>query len=162
MSPSHLPFPPPAPSNGFLVDHAALLRASYRQTSGRDLIDPALTREAAARALFEAPFALLSHSLGSDPILTYANRTALDLFALSWERMVAMHSRLTAEAPERAERERLLAEVRARGFVEGYAGVRVSAAGRRFRIRDGVVWTLTDAQGRQAGQAATFGIWEFL
>ena len=162
MSPSDLPFPPPSEANGFLPDHVQLLRDSYRRCTGRDPIDPALAGVEAARALYEAPFALLSHGTGSDPILTYANRTALDLFALSWERLVAMPSRLTAQAPERAERERLLAEVRAKGFVEGYAGVRVSAAGRRFRIRDGLVWTLTDGDGRPRGQAAIFGDWEFL
>ena len=110
------PFPCPTETNGYLVDHARLLRESYKAITGRDLIEPALADADAARALFEAPFALLSHDSGPDPILIYANRRALDLFELTWERLVVMPSRLTAEAPERVERERLLQAVRDRGI----------------------------------------------
>ena len=162
MQSSAPPFPCPAETNGYLPDHARLMRESYKRLTGRDLIDPGLADPDAARALFEAPFALLSHDTGPDPILTYANRSALDLFELTWERLVVMPSRLTAEAPERAERERLLQAVRDRGFVEGYAGVRVSARGRRFMIEGGIVWNLADDAGLIRGQAATFGQWRNL
>lgn len=70
-----------------------------------------------------------------------------------------MPSRLTAESPERAERERLLGRVAARGCIDDYAGVRVSRSGRRFRIRGATVWTLVDDDGRRLGQAATFSDW---
>ena len=80
MHPLAPPFPCPDPSNGFLADHFGLLRHSYRRLTGRDLIDPGLIDRAAARALFEAPFALLSHDTQADPILTYGNRTVLRLF----------------------------------------------------------------------------------
>ena len=156
------PFPCPTETNGYLVDHARLLRESYKAITGRDLTEPALADADAARALFEAPFALLSHDSGPDPMLIYANRRALDLFELTWERLVVMPSRLTAEAPERVERERLLQAVRDRGFVDGYAGVRVSAGGRRFMIEGGIVWNLADGTGRIRGQAATFGQWRYL
>jgi hypothetical protein len=138
------------------------MRESYKRVTGRDLIDPGLADPDAARALFEAPFALLSHDTGADPILTYANRSALDLFELTWERLVVMPSRLTAEAPQRVEREELLRAVRDRGFVEGYAGVRVSARGRRFMIEGGIVWNLADGTGCIRGQAASFGQWRSL
>lgn len=162
MHPADPPFPRPAESNGFLLDHACLMRQSYRNLTGRDLIDPGLSGKDAARALFHAPFALLSHGLGADPLLTYANRTALDLFELDWEGLIVMHSRLTAQAPERAERERLLEAVRRDGFVDGYAGVRVSAWGRRFLIEGGCVWNLGHAAGGLRGQAARFAQWRFL
>jgi hypothetical protein len=156
------PVPCPTETNGYLRDHARLLRESYKAITGRDLIDCALADADATRAVFEAPFALLSHHSGPDPILTYANRRALDLFELTWERLVVMPSRLTAEASERAERERLLQAVRDRGFVDGYAGVRVSASGRRFMIEGGIVWNLADGSGRIRGQAATFAQWRYL
>ena len=118
--------------------------------------------EAAADALFHAPFVVLSHDAAPDPILTYGNRTALDLFELSWEELTRMPSRLTAEAPDRAERARLLAQVAAQGFIDDYAGVRISRSGRRFRIERATVWNLTDDQGRLCGQAATFQTWRRL
>ena len=62
------------------------------------------------------------------------------------------------EAPLRDERQRLLERVTQRGFIDDYAGVRISATGLRFRIEKAVVWNLIDAQGRRHGQAATFAV----
>ena len=42
----------------------------------------------------------------------------------------------------------------AQGFIRDYAGVRIAASGRRFRIDDAVVWNLVDADGVRHGQAA--------
>lgn len=151
-----MPFPYPDPSNGFLSDHTRLLRASYRRVTGRDLIDPELDDHEAARRLFEAPFALLSHNADPDPILTYGNRRVLDLFELDWQQLTRMPSRLTAEAPDREERARLLAQVTAHGFIDDYSGIRVSSSGRRFHIDGAIVWNLIDREGRHLGQAATF------
>lgn len=149
----------PAASNAFLADHIGRLRRSYHHLTGRDLIDPGLPDQDAARALFEAPFALLSHDTRADPILTYGNRTVLRLFEIDWGQLTAMPSRYTAEAPDRAERERLLQEVTARGYVDNYRGVRVAASGRRFMIERACVWNLVDTGGACLGQAATFAHW---
>jgi hypothetical protein len=154
------PFPYPDESNGFLLGHARVLRLSHRSLTGRDLIDPALDDRSAARALFEAPFALLSHDASEDPVLSYGNLAALRLFELDWPSLVTMHSRLTAEAPSRDERARLLARVAERGYVDDYAGVRISAKGRRFRILGAMVWNLADWSGARLGQAAAIARWE--
>jgi hypothetical protein len=156
------PYPRPDPSNDFLADHARLLRASYRTLTGRDLIDPSLTDRDAAQALYEAPFALLSHSADTEPILTYGNAQALALFELTWEALTRLPSRYTAEAPDRAKRQRLLQAVQTRGYIDDYAGVRVSATGRRFRIEGACVWNLIDRTGRHLGQAACFQHWREL
>jgi hypothetical protein len=145
----------PGPANRYQVAHAELLRRSFHTLTGRDLLDPTLSTEAAAEALFHAPFVVLS----PDPILTYGNRPALELFELTWEELIRMPSRLTAEALDRAERARLLAQVAAHGFIDDYSGVRVSRTGRRFAIERATVWNLTDEAGRRCGQAATFREW---
>lgn len=162
MNPRETPFPYPAESNDFLADHIAVLRESYHGLTGRDLIDPRLADRDGALALFEAPFVLLSHDTRADPVLSYGNRTALTLFELDWEQLTALPSRFTAEAPNRAERERLLREVAARGYIDDYRGVRVSASGRRFLIERACVWNLVDAGGGCRGQAATFADWRYL
>ncbi len=156
------PFPAPTESNAFLADHLRLLRDSYRRLTGRDLIDPSLGDADAAKALFDAPFALLSHDTQADPILTYGNRTVLGLFTVTWDQLTRMPSRYTAEAPDRAERARLLHEVTVHGFVDDYRGVRISARGQRFLIERACVWNLLDQQGRHQGQAATFAHWRLL
>ena len=152
----------PCPADHYQVEHAELLRRSFYILTGRHLLDAALLPEAAAEALFHAPFVVLSHDAAPDPILTYGNQTALALFELSWEELTRMPSRLTAEAPDRAERARLLAQVAAQGFIDDYAGVRISRTGKRFLIERATVWNLTDDQGRLCGQAATFQTWRLL
>lgn len=152
----------PGPANCYQVDHVERLRRTFHALTGRDLIDPALSPAAAADALFHSPFVVLSHDATPDPILTYGNRIALELFELAWEELVWMPSRLTAEAPDRAERARLLAQVAAQGFIDDYAGVRISRTGKRFRIERATVWNLTDDQGQPCGQAATFRTWRYL
>ena len=152
----------PSPANRYQVVHAERLRRAFHALSGRDLIDPALAPEAAADALFHAPFAALSPDAVPDPLLTYGNWRALELFELTWEELIQMPSRYTAEAPDRAERARRLAEVAARGFIDDYSGVRIARTGRRFLIQRATVWNLTDDQGRLGGQAATFREWRYV
>ena len=168
--PALLPLPadPPSAGNGYYRQHARLLADSFRRCTGRELIAPAMAVAADGEdaladdiglRLFEAPFAVLSHGEGTDPCFTYGNRTALALFEADWATLLAMPSRLSAEPIEQAERARLLARVRAHGFIDDYSGVRISRRGRRFLIRAAVVWTLTGDDGSVRGQAATFADW---
>jgi hypothetical protein len=145
--------------NGYLADHVELLRRSLRHWTGRDLVASGLAPPEAARQVYEAPFVVLSHSADADPVLTYGNRAALALFDLTWDELTRMPSRLTAEVPDREERARLLARVDTMGYIDDYAGIRVSRTGRRFRIEGATVWNLVDADGRCCGQAATFAHW---
>ncbi len=150
----------PSEENSFLGAHVALLVASLLRWTGRALIPPEVPAEGRARWVFEAPFAVLSHGTGVDPFFTYGNRCALALFEVDWEQLRAMPSRLSAEPLARAERERLLAQVTANGFIDDYQGVRISRRGRRFLIRRATVWNLSDEDGAYRGQAATFANWQ--
>jgi hypothetical protein len=76
--------PEPHAGNGYLAEHIGLLRRSLRLWAGRDLIASDLPPVEAARRIFDAPFVVLSHGPEADPILTYGNRAALELFDLSW------------------------------------------------------------------------------
>ena len=152
----------PSPANHYQVGHAKRLRRTFHALTGRHLIDPTLSPQAGAEALFHAPFVVLSHDTALDPRLTYGNQIALKLFALTWEELIQMPSRFTAEAPNRAERARLLAEVTARGFIDDYSGVRIAKTGQRFLIERATVWNLTDEDGRPCGQAATFREWRLM
>lgn len=154
--------PEPGVDNAYLADHVELLRRSLRRWTGRDLAAAEQPVAEAAREVYEAPFVVLSHSADPDPVLTYGNRAAQALFELSWDELTRTPSRLTAEAPDREQRARLLAQVAARGYVDDYSGVRVSRTGRRFRIERATVWNLVDAAGRHCGQAAAFAEWQYL
>lgn len=151
--------PEPAEENGYLADHVDLLRRSLRHWTGRDLVDQVRAPSEVARWIWEAPFVVLSHGCEADPILSYGNRAALDLFELSWAELTRLPSWLTAESPERGERARLLERVMTQGYIDDYAGVRVSRTGRRFLIEGATVWNLIETDGRLVGQAATFSRW---
>jgi hypothetical protein len=61
------------------------------------------------------------------------------------------------------ERDRLLAEVTERGFIDNYSGVRIGRHGRRFLIEEAIVWNLlAPAGGAHQGQAAMFKRWKML
>ena len=155
-------FEEPCQENNYLADHVSLLLVSFKKFTGSDLLDPHLDPVETARQLYDAPFFVASHDISGDPVLTYGNRTAQKLFEMTWKEFTSTPSRLTAEAPNREERARLLAEVTKNGFIGNYSGVRVSSSGKRFRIEQAMVWNLTDAEGNYAGQAATFESWKSL
>jgi hypothetical protein len=146
----------PSSDNGYQITHTELLLRSYRRLTGRDLVVPGPD---AAKHLFEAPFFVASHSTAEDPILTYGNRTALNLFEMSWDEFTSTPSRFTAETPHREERQRLLDQVSKHGFIDDYSGIRISKSGQRFHIERATVWNLLDENGKVAGQAATFNRW---
>jgi len=146
----------------FLIAHTACLERSLKHWTGRDLLPPSTPQAEKSRAIFEAPFVLVSHGTEPDPILNYGNRAALSLWEMTWEELTRTPSRLTAEAPNRAERARLLQAVTERGFIDDYSGIRISKSGRRFQIARATVWNLITQAGTPCGQAAMFDHWEFL
>jgi len=146
----------------FVIAHTACLTRSLKHWTGRELWPGVSNSIELAQKVFEGPFVLVSHGMEADPILNYGNRTALALWELSWEELTLMPSRLTAEAPNREERARLLAAVTRDGFIDDYSGVRISKSGRRFHIARATVWNLLAENGKPCGQAAMFDRWEFL
>lgn len=154
------PRPPcPAEDNGWALERVELLLDSHLRVTGRALWTGAASGVARARALFEAPFALLAHGIEPDPLFDYGNRLALELFELDWAAFVLTPSRASAAATDQATRAAFMRGVREQGFVTGYSGVRVAASGRRFVIEDTTVWNVVDAAGSYRGQAATFAHW---
>jgi hypothetical protein len=152
---------PPCEANQYHLAHAERLLASHAHWTGTELLPPAPALER-ARRLWEAPFAVVSHGLGADPVFDYGNATALGLFEYDWEGFTRLPSRLSAGPIDQRERARILDQVRRAGYASGYRGVRISARGRRFLIQDALVWNLLDAAGDYAGQAACFSRWEVL
>lgn len=145
-----------------VIAHTACLARSLKHWTGRDLIAGAPDPATLAERVFHAPFVLVSHGTEADPVLNYGNVAALRLWEMTWEELTRTPSRLTAEAPQRDERARLLAAVTAHGFIDDYSGIRISKTGRRFRIARATVWNLLDESGKHYGQAAVFGEWEFI
>ena len=152
----------PNETNHFLLEHALLLKNSYHQLLDKDLIPITNSNKSFAEQLFNAPFIVVSHNNDSDPVFNYANLKALALFELSWEDLIQLPSRCSVEPVNQAERERLLAIVTNQGYIDHYQGIRISSTGKRFMIKNAVVWNLIDAKGNYKGQAAQFADWAFI
>lgn len=135
----------------------ALIATSYRRLTGRDL-----ATDDSAEALWAAPRVIVAHGTAADPIFFFGNLAALRCFDATLAAFLAMPSRLSAEPELRAVRQAALDRVVRDGFIEGYAGVRVSTTGRRFRIEGATIWNLVDAAGDVHGQAAAFERWSDL
>ncbi len=122
---------------------------------GKPLVPVGFEGAEAARWPYEdASYCVVAHNTEADPVFVYANKAAQRRFEYSWTEFTKLPSRLSAEEPNRAERQQLLDRVARDGFADGYKGLRVSRTGRRFAIEDGIVWQLVDDHGVAHGQAA--------
>jgi hypothetical protein len=145
-----------------IISHSKLLYDSFASVTGRSLLEGQFTPEEIARQLYEAPFVLLSHGIQPEPIFNYANKTAQRLWEMDWQQFTQLPSRLSAEPVAVAERQAMLEEAKRKGYISDYNGVRISSTGRRFIIKDAILWNIYDSAGTYQGQAATFKEWEFL
>jgi len=143
-----------------MAEHVTILQANLQRFTGHDLIDVS-DAELLSKAVFEAPFALISHNNEADPVFNYGNRIAMALFEIDWQDLIKIPSRLSAEAKNRDARNALLAEVTKNNFIDDYSGVRISAKGRRFQIEHAIVWNLYH-NNEYYGQAAMFSQWKRL
>jgi len=140
--------------------HSQRLLDSFHHWTGGRLLDVQGNALAISQALFDAPFFVLSHGAEVDPVLNYGNRKVLELWEMDWEELTRTPSRYTAEAIAREERARFLEQARQQGYISHYAGIRIAKTGKRFWIRDVIVWDVLDEGGDRLGQAATFDHWE--
>lgn len=152
----------PNAANHFRLDHIGPIVESYQHLLGRTLLPPALEGTTLAKALYHAPFALVSHDTQADPLFNYANLTAQQLFGMTWGEFVRLPSRYSAEEPRRATRAQLLQQVAIQGYIDNYSGIRIAKNGQRFAIEQATVWNVTTRTGVAYGQAALFAHWVFL
>ena len=140
-----------------LQHRLALITDSFRRLTGRILVD-----DASPEGLWNAPRVIVAHGTEADPVFFYGNLMALDAFEMDFAAFTRLPSRCSAEPMNREDRARLLERVSRDGFIDDYSGVRISARGQRFMIKQAVVWNLIDPVGRIHGQAATFDRWDRL
>lgn len=145
----------------FINRHTDLLLYSFQRATGQPLIT-ATTKQAAAEALYHAPFGVLSHNTDADPVFNYGNQCAQRLFEMDWDTLTALPSRLSAESVTQEERDRLLTRVKHHGFIDDYQGIRITRSGKRFLIEKACVWNMYDQDNNYCGQAAALYQWSML
>lgn len=141
-------------NSSWFVSHSKLLIESFHNAIGEELIQ--FSDKIPSDALFSADFIVLSHNGESDPVLNYGNQRALDLWEMNWEKFTSLPSRYTAEQEKRQTRAELLEKVKIDGFIKNYSGMRISSTGKRFIIKNAIVWMT------YPGQAAMFKDWKYI
>ncbi len=144
----------PSSDNNYNAEQAERLLSSFERLTGKSLIPISIIGEERYKALFEAQFPVLSHNAESDPKLNYSNAAGMEQFEISWEQLIKLPSRYTAEPQIQEERDRLLKAVTENGFIDDYQGIRISAKGHRFFVEKAIVWNVIDEEGTYWGQGA--------
>lgn len=134
------------------IDLIQQIDAAYRHWTGDGLPGPQTTADERLSWLHQqAPYSLLAHADGDDPLFVYANHCAQHCFGYSFDEFIALPSRLSASPTDRAERQQLLDKVTLKGIAQGYCGLRVDKFGDAFTIYDCAVWQIPGG-----GQGALF------
>lgn len=145
-----------------IIVHSQRLFDSFKHWTGETLIDANESPEDIAQALFNADFVLVSAGTEDNPIFNYGNRTALDLWEMSWEQFIQTPSSHSVHPEEVIQRQQTLDRVKTQGYTKNLRGFRQSRTGKQFLISDVTVWNVIDENGQYCGQAATYETWEFL
>ncbi|MGO4745007.1 MEKHLA domain-containing protein [Serratia quinivorans] len=134
------------------IDLIQRIDAAYRHWTGDGLPGPQTAPDERLAWLHQqAPYSLLAHASGEDPLFIYANHCAQQCFGYSFDEFVALPSRLSASPADRAERRQLLDKVTRQGIAQGYRGLRVDKYGDTFTLYDCAVWQIPGG-----GQGALF------
>ena len=152
----------PSSENGYLKDYIHQITASLKKLANIEIVDFSLSLEEQAKQVFNADYVLLAHNGANEPVFNYANQTALSLFEMSWDEFTTMPSKYSAESDERGKRERFLAEVAEKGYSKNYSGIRISKTGKRFKIKNVMLWNVYDSENNRIGQAALFDEYAYL
>ncbi len=152
----------PNKENGYLKDYIYLITNSLKKSANIEIVDFTLSLEEQAKQAFHSDYVLLAHNGSDDPIFNYANQAALTLFEMPWEEFTNMPSRYSAESDERDKREKFLADVAEKGYSKDYSGIRISKTGRRFVIKNVMLWNVYDSDNNRIGQAAMFEEYDYL
>lgn len=152
----------PSRENSYLKDYIFQITSSLKKLANIEIVDFALSIEEQAKQTFNADYVLLAHNGSDDPIFNYANQTAMNLFEMPWEEFTNMPSKYSAESDERDKREKFLTDVKEKGYSKDYSGIRISKSGRRFEIKNVILWNVYDSENNRVGQAAMFDKYDYL
>lgn len=152
----------PSSENSYLKDYIYQITSSLKKLANIEIVDPSLSLEDQAKQAFTSDYVLLAHNATNEPIFNYANQTALRLFEMSWDEFTTMPSKYSAESDERGKREQFIAEVEQKGYSKDYSGIRVSKTGKRFEIKNVILWNVYDLENNRIGQAALFHEFSYL
>ncbi len=144
-----------------LINHVKNILDSFEKLTGKKIIKRS-SPVSDYKKIEHGQFVLVSHNGSDDPILNYGNQFALKVWEMNWDEFVKTPSRKTAEDDKRAKRKEMLEIANKQGYFDNYEGIRISSTGKRFIIKDAIIWNVFNENGKKIGQAAFFDRIEYL
>jgi hypothetical protein len=145
-----------------VIKHCKLIEKNYKFWTGKELFEAKLTESELSEKMYHAPFVVLSHGTQADPIYNYVNLKAQELWEFTWDEMIKLPSRRSAGTNETAERLELIREGQEKGITFTEKALRESRSGKKFYIKNVVLFNLLGEGGEYAGQCAIYNDWEFV
>ena len=143
------------------VNHVKNILDSFEKLTGKEIIKRS-SPERDYKNIKSGHFVLVSHNGLEDPILNYGNSFALKLWEMDWNSFIQTPSRNTAEKDKQGKRQEILEIVNKQGYLEAYEGIRISSTGKRFLIKEALIWTVFNKEKKKICQAAFFDKIEYL
>ncbi len=81
---------------------------------------------------------------------------------MDFEDLTKLPSKYSAEPMVQEERDHLLQRVSQHGYIDDYCGIRIASTGRRFKLKNAIVFNLVDNNQQYYGQAAILKEWTYL
>ncbi|MBO9703601.1 MAG: MEKHLA domain-containing protein [Sporocytophaga sp.] len=144
------------------VKHCKLIAKNYKFWTGKELFEEKLHESELSEKMYNAPFVILSHGTQADPIYNYVNLKAQELWEYTWDEMIKLPSRRSAGTNETAQRLELIKEGQEKGITFTEKALRESCSGKKFYIKNVVLFNLLGEGGEYEGQCAIYNDWEFV
>lgn len=151
-------FDMPAFENAFGRKFAEPLMKSYQRLLKRSLVGEGAT----PKDLYHAPFPVMAHDAGRERRMCYGNLAAQALLKLDWASLIEMESQDSTSPEHRIAREAMFDQMRVAGFIDYYTGVRRTAAGEEFEVRNATIWQVSTPNGLVVAEAVAFSEYSFL
>ncbi|KAK9818548.1 hypothetical protein WJX74_004619 [Apatococcus lobatus] len=162
-----IPKPPEPWKDPEVIMENLLLVESFRRKVGRPLLEGELEIQEIAETLWKAPMAILSSndgdSEGEPPVFRYANEAALTLMGFDkLEDMIGAPSQARTDdsAEAQAGRERLMAEMLEKGFLDVQTPLkRHTLQGQPIQAQEATLWAVEAPTGELLGSAIAMWRW---
>mmetsp|Transcript_12925 Transcript_12925/g.17671 ORF Transcript_12925/g.17671 Transcript_12925/m.17671 type:complete len:252 (-) Transcript_12925:59-814(-) len=134
-----------------VIMHSLMLLESFRKAAGTPLMEGA-DISSAPTMLFKAPFCLVSATTNDEPVLNYANQTALDFLGYTWEELTSLSLEKIINDKDKFNE----AVKQAEDNTSKYTGDFLTKSGSAVPAEDSNVWCIKSGKGDVVGRAISW------
>lgn len=144
-----------------IIEYSKRLTDSYFFGTKKALIESDADQRENSFFLYHAPFILISHGPGTNPVINYANSKAQMLLGMPWEELINTSSGYLSKLDENNQALPGFADTGKDECISNYSTTLIAGAEHlRFKIKDSRLWRVMNDRKMCIGQAIMFVDWE--